>query len=320
MNQLTVLPQAHVPAFSMSDVARIAEAIARGGLFGSKDPNQVLTLCLLAQAEGQHPAVVFRDYHIINGKPAKKAEAMLRDFISSGGRVEWHALTDEIADATFSHQAGGTIRIDWTLKRAQQAGISTPMWKKYPRQMLRSRVISEGVRSVCPSATSGLYEENEVRDIVAQDTRNPAMEAQDGGLLTGHSQEETRRVEPEQSATDTLRDQLEQSVEQGKAAKGWREPGSIYSTPTKLHQALITHQEELRRLGIEGTFDDLDGYVSAPEYHEFIRVADLHARHYLDGDLPEGVPPEFIQTFALEQKTRDLIALRGNVAGETEPA
>lgn len=175
MNALAPIHPA--PAFSMSDIERVALAIAKGGLFGSSDPNAVLTLCLLAQAEGQHPAVVFRDYHIIQGKPAKKADAMLRDFVSAGGKVEWHALDDAIADATFSHPGGGTVRIDWTLKRAQQAGLATAMWKKYPRQMLRSRVISEGVRTIYPGATSGLYEVGEVQDIVAQDRPQPGQPA-----------------------------------------------------------------------------------------------------------------------------------------------
>lgn len=157
MNQLVPISQ----SFSVSDVEKVATAIARGGLFGSKDPYAVLTLCLLAQAEGQHPAVVFRDYHVINGKPAKKAEAMLRDFINSGGKVEWHTLDDTCADATFTHPSG-SARIDWTLERAKKAGISTAMWSKYPRQMLRSRVISEGVRTVYPGATSGLYVPEEV--------------------------------------------------------------------------------------------------------------------------------------------------------------
>jgi hypothetical protein len=146
------------PQFSMGDVKGIAEAIAKGGLFGSKDPYAVLTLCLLAQAEGQHPAVVFRDYHIISGKPAKKADAMLRDYLAGGGKVEWHTLDDNLADATFSHPAGGSVRISWDAKRVQQAQLGgNAMHKKYPRQMLRARVISEGVRTVYPGATSGLY-------------------------------------------------------------------------------------------------------------------------------------------------------------------
>jgi hypothetical protein len=156
MNQLAVI--APPPQLAMSDVEKVANAIAKGGLFGSKDPYAVLTLCLLAQAEGQHPAVVFRDYHIISGKPAKKADAMLRDFLVGGGKVEWHQLDDSCADATFSHPAGGTARISWDAKRVAQAQLGgNAMHKKYPRQMLRARVISEGVRTVYPGATSGLY-------------------------------------------------------------------------------------------------------------------------------------------------------------------
>lgn len=180
------------PAFSMTipEVERVALAIAKGGLFGSTDPNAVLTLCLLAQAEGQHPAVVFRDYHIIKGKPAKKADAMLRDFVTAGGKVEWHHLDNDKADATFSHPGGGTVRIDWTMDRAKQAGLATDMWRKYPRQMLRSRVISEGVRTVYPGATSGLYEVGEVADITGDDA--PAVEH------VIRSEDANRRPEPRQ--------------------------------------------------------------------------------------------------------------------------
>jgi len=88
---------------------------------------------------------------------AKKSEAMLRDFLSAGGKVEWHQLDNELADATFSHPAGGTIRISWDMERARKAGLGgKDMYLKYPRQMLRARVVSEGVRTVWPSATSGM--------------------------------------------------------------------------------------------------------------------------------------------------------------------
>jgi hypothetical protein len=155
----------HNPA-PVSDLERMAKAFAASKLFGVQNVEQALALMLVAQAEGRHPASAAQDYHIISGRPAKKADAMLRDFLSAGGKVEWHTLTDEQADATFSHPAGGSARIDWTLDRAKAAGIANPMWKKYPRQMLRSRVVSEGVRTVCPGATSGMYVPEEVQDIV----------------------------------------------------------------------------------------------------------------------------------------------------------
>lgn len=162
MNALTIVSP---PAYAVPDMERMAVAFARSGLFGVKNPDQALALCLVAQAEGRHPASAAQDYHIINNRPAKKADAMLRDFLASGGKVEWHSLTDDGADATFSHPSGGTVRIAWDHDRAKAAGISNPMWKKYPRQMLRSRVVSEGVRTVCPCATSGMYVPEEVQDM-----------------------------------------------------------------------------------------------------------------------------------------------------------
>jgi hypothetical protein len=175
---------------TVSDLERIAQAFASSRMFGVSDPAAALSLCLLAQAEGQHPAIAFRDYSIIQGKPAKKGEAMLRDFITSGGKVTWNRLDDECAEAIFSHPQGGEVTINWTLARATKAGLGgKDMWKKYPRQMLRSRVVSEGVRTVCPMATSGMYVPEEVQDFEpVNGSGNPQTgEVIDGGTLEGET-------------------------------------------------------------------------------------------------------------------------------------
>jgi len=91
---------------TMQDMGRMAEAVAKSGLFGVKTADQAMALMLVAQAEGRHPAMAARDYDIIQGRPAKKTEAMLRDFLENQGKVEWHALDDTVADATFSHLSG----------------------------------------------------------------------------------------------------------------------------------------------------------------------------------------------------------------------
>ena len=89
----------------------------------------------------------------------------MRDFIQAGGKCEWHALTDTLADATFTHPQTGSVRIDWDMERAKTAGFAgKDNWKKFPRAMLRARVVSEGVRTVWPLATSGLYVPEEVSD------------------------------------------------------------------------------------------------------------------------------------------------------------
>jgi hypothetical protein len=149
-----------------NDVQRMAMAMAKSGLFGMKTPEQAIALMLIAQAEGRHPASAARDYHIINGQPTKKADAMLRDFINAGGRVEWHELSELGAKATFSHPSVSAVTIVWGPAEAVKAGIAgKDMYKKYPRAMFRSRCVAEGVRSTYPAATGGLYEPNEMLDI-----------------------------------------------------------------------------------------------------------------------------------------------------------
>jgi hypothetical protein len=120
----------------------------------------------IAQAEGLHPAIAARDYHIVQGRPTLKADAMLARFQTAGGKVEWHELSDTKAEATFSHPAGGAVRLSWDSARAKQAGLSVEKdnWKKYPRAMLRARLVSEGVRTVYPGCVVGTYTPEEAEE------------------------------------------------------------------------------------------------------------------------------------------------------------
>lgn len=173
------------------DMQQMAAAMAASKLFGMKSQDEVLALMLVAQANGQHPAAAARDYDIISGRPSKKAEAMLRDFIGSGGSVQWHQLDDTCAAATFSHPQGGAVRIDWDMARARTAGLGgKDMYRKFPRQMLRSRCISEGVRTIYPAATGGMYAPEEVHAMPAREMGAAEVVEADppGGILVEEAQ------------------------------------------------------------------------------------------------------------------------------------
>jgi len=150
----------------ISDIEKMAVAVAGSGLFGVKTKEQALSLMLIAQAEGLHPAIAARDYHIIDGRPALKADAMMARFQQAGGRVRWFKVDTAEVSAEFSHPHGGRVTITWTLADAQRAGVAGKgNWLKYPRQMLRARVISEGIRTVYPGVCIGVYTPEEVQDI-----------------------------------------------------------------------------------------------------------------------------------------------------------
>lgn len=146
----------------ISDIQQMAVAVAKSGLFGVKTPDQAMALMLIAQAEGLHPAIAARDYHIIQGRPALKADAMLARFQQAGGKVEWKVYTDDEVTGVFSHAAGGSLSVSWTIAQALKIGLaSKDNWKNFPRAMLRSRCISEGIRSVYPGCVVGTYTDEE---------------------------------------------------------------------------------------------------------------------------------------------------------------
>lgn len=175
------------------EVQSMATAIAKSGLFGMKTPEQALALMLVAQAEGMHPATITQDYDVIQGKACRKTHSVMSRFQQMGGKVEWHSLDETKADATFSHPAGGSLRLTWTFEQAKKAGLTNKdNWKNYPRAMLRARCIAEGVRSIYPAAIGGMMVAEEAQD----QTFNAAG---DERIVTGTvvSEEQTKTEKPE---------------------------------------------------------------------------------------------------------------------------
>lgn len=152
----------------------MALAVSKSGLFGIKSPDQALVLMSICEATGLHPMQACQDYHIINGKPSLTADAMLARFQQSGGKMEWNVYTDTKVQGTFSHPQGGKITVDWTIERARSAGLNSPNWKKFPRNMLRARVASEAIRAILPSIVSGTYTPEEVMDFDSPAPSTPA--------------------------------------------------------------------------------------------------------------------------------------------------
>jgi hypothetical protein len=154
-------------------VEKLGEMFAKSRLFGIDTPSQGVVMALTCMIENLTPVEFGKTYDVISGKLSMKAAAMHSKFQERGGRIEWIQYDSEVCEAKFIHKdyAPNGIVVRITLDElknnkiaiAKDGGLKVN-YMKFPRQMLRARVISEGVRMVDPFIVSGVYTPEEVSD------------------------------------------------------------------------------------------------------------------------------------------------------------
>ena len=208
----------------MDQMQAMAKSLVASKMFGFKTESEAMSIMLIAQAEGRSPALAARDYHVIQGRPALKADAMLARFQQEGGVVEWDEYTDAKVTGRFSHPKScpKPVSITWTLDMAKRIGLANrDNWRNYPRAMLRSRVVSEGVRTVYPGIAVGIYTVEEVQDKGKEKDITPTAGA--GDDLT-----EERRV-----AMTDLADKVRE----------WMNGGSLVDAYLEIENANLENEE-----------------------------------------------------------------------------
>ena len=151
----------------IEQIGMMAKAVSDSGLFGIKSEAAFSLMCI-AQADGIPPIKAAVQYHIIDGKPSLKSEAMLARFQASGGSIRWKERTPQRCTLWLEHPKAGEIEVTWDIERAKAAGLAgRNTWKAYPAQMMSARCISEGIRALYPACVGGFYTPEEVRDFDA---------------------------------------------------------------------------------------------------------------------------------------------------------
>jgi hypothetical protein len=191
---------------SYNEVKALAADVAKSRLFPAfGNPEQAMVLMMVAQAEGCHPITATQRYDVIQGKPAKKSDAMLADFQRRGGKVAWLELTDKAVEAEFmANGLSRPVKVRWTMDMAIAAKLTgKDNWKNYPRQMLRARVVSEGIRISDPGVVAGLYTPEEVQDFTPSPYTSAPAESKPGkpGEVIVASAEDVEVLPPVETTT-----------------------------------------------------------------------------------------------------------------------
>lgn len=171
-------------------IAKTAEIMVRSGLFGNqKNAAEALAKLKLGQALGIDPLSALSQIILVNGKPTMSAGLQARLIKSSGKYryevrektaekcvLEFYELLEDYTDSGKAIRKWKSIGLEeFNKKDAETAGLTSggngQNWKKFPKNMLFCRCLTNGFRTHCPDAGAGqtIYLPDEISSNVKVD-------------------------------------------------------------------------------------------------------------------------------------------------------
>lgn len=166
-----------MPVNGFEEVKALGEMFEKSGMFGCSQQGQGAILVLTCKMANMTPLDYIRTFHLIEGKPAMRADAMLAKFAERGGKYKISEFSAKRAAAVFS-KGDNTLDLEVTMEQAMAAewpkdskGGIKKNWRCTPDAMLWARLVSKAVRILDPGVNSGTYTPEEVQDFDDDDNR-----------------------------------------------------------------------------------------------------------------------------------------------------
>lgn len=192
-------PAALLPINNVADLQTLGTVLAQSDLFGAKNPAEGLAIVAMCQQKRISWMDFMQNFHMIQGRIAKKTDAILADFHRMGGKHEIISRTPEVAEAKFTlGKATYDSKVSWEdcklepfVYNGKESDVLALMERglhdrlvikaKYrtPRsrmQMLWARCVSDGVRVVSPECVQGIYTPEETEDFTEAPATAPIVQ------------------------------------------------------------------------------------------------------------------------------------------------
>lgn len=198
----------------LGELQRLGKMFAASGYFNDvKDLAQACVKILAGRELGFSPFASITGVYIVKGKPSLSANLMASAIVRAGYRYQVLELTNDICRIEFFDSKERPLGVSsFTMKDAHAAGITgNETWKKYSRNMLFARAMSNGSRWFCAGAFGGgpVYTPEELgADVDGEGTpviehKQPSENANPGDFATNSN------AKPQSDATVALQAKLE---------------------------------------------------------------------------------------------------------------
>lgn len=144
---------------------------------GGKTKEEGFVIALTCMMEGITAIEFNRRYHMIQGKPSMRADALLAEFRAAGGRYKILENSPDRAAIAFTWE-DETYEWEFTWEEAKESRWPWKNWKKPEegfkdnwstptdrKDMLWSRLVSSSVKKLVPEIAAGCYTPEELQDV-----------------------------------------------------------------------------------------------------------------------------------------------------------
>lgn len=157
---------------TVDEIRAIGEAMAKSCMMGCDTPEKGMIVAMTCMTERISPLRFSQTYHIVDNKVTMRADAMVARFQELGGVLEIVSRTPELAKVRLTFRnTSGEFALAWAdaekepFTKTRDGKIKTSYATPRARmQMLWARVVSDGIRTVCPLVNSGTYTAEEISD------------------------------------------------------------------------------------------------------------------------------------------------------------
>jgi hypothetical protein len=176
--ETALAPVAAFVPMAWSEIVQMCEQLVRTGFLPDaiKTGAQAAAIVLAGQEMGIPPMRSMRTLYIYKGKIDEYADSQLARFKAKGGRSKFVELTATRAVLWLRHPNGDEHTETFTMDDAKAAGLSgsNSNYAKVPKSMLRSRAITNGLKSLGWEDAIGSYDPSEIDSFAHAPVPHPA--------------------------------------------------------------------------------------------------------------------------------------------------
>jgi hypothetical protein len=226
---------------SFGDLVAAGNELVRTGFLPThiQTGTQFAAITIAGRELGMTPMRAVRSLQMVKGKIIEDAASQLARFKAAGGHAVFTTLDDTKAVLVLTHVNGDQHTETWTIEDSKRAGLSGGNHDKFRKAMLRSRVITAGLKSLGWDGAVGAYDPDEMMSTTGEREPAPPAVIDEGKVAADIAASKREAVERFLANVDSLAEDIMTAADGEQLAELFDRIGDVAGSSAKTRALLL---------------------------------------------------------------------------------